>query len=76
MLFPPVFISGTYLPSHSAVLNQVAGILAMRPFNELLIAAFRGQAGMNLPHLAVILAWGVVSAAIGLRRFRWNPRPE
>lgn len=76
VLFPLVFISGTYLPIYSAMLNHVAGILPVRPFNELLIAAFRGQAGMNLPHLAVIPAWGVVSAAIGLRRFRWNPRPE
>ena len=51
-------------------------MLPVQPFNELLIAAFRGQADMNLPHLAVIVTWGVVSAAMGLRRFRWNPRPE
>jgi ABC-2 type transport system permease protein len=76
VLFPLVFLSGTYLPIHSAMLNQAAGVLPVRPFNELLIAAFRGQAGISLPHLAVIVAWGVVSAAIGLRRFRWNPRPE
>jgi ABC-2 type transport system permease protein len=40
VLFPLVFISGTFLPIHSGVLNQVAGILPVRPLNELLMRRF------------------------------------
>jgi hypothetical protein len=24
----------------------------------------------------VLAGWGVVGAVVGVRRFRWNPRPE
>src|SRR5262249_142435 len=36
VLFPLLFLSGTYLPIHSQTLNQVAGWLPVRPFNDAL----------------------------------------
>jgi ABC-2 type transport system permease protein len=76
VLFPLVFISGTYFPIHSAVLNHIADVLPVRPFNEALIGPFAQHTGFAWSHLAVLLAWGVIGAAVAVRRFRWDPRPE
>src|SRR5206468_5152459 len=40
ILFPLLFISGTYFPVHSGVLNQIAGAFPVRPFNQALIGPF------------------------------------
>jgi len=76
VLFPLLFISGTYLPIHFAVLNRIAGWLPVRPFNEALTGPFAQHAGPDWSHLAVLAAWGVVGATVAIRRFRWDPRPE
>ena len=76
VLFPLLFLSGTYLPIHSAVLNQVAGWLPVRPFNEALMAPFAENARSDWRQLLVLAAWGCVGAVIAIRRFRWDPRPE
>jgi ABC-2 type transport system permease protein len=73
VLFPLVFISGTYFPIHSGVLNRIAGVLPVRPFNEALLGPFAQHTGFDWPHLAVLLAWGVIGAAVAIRRFRWDP---
>jgi ABC-2 type transport system permease protein len=75
-LFPLMFVSGTYLPIHSAALNRVAGWLPVRPFNEALTAPFAQRAAADWKHLAVLAAWGCAGAVVAIRRFRWNPRPE
>ncbi len=75
VLFPLLFLSGTYLPIHSAALNSVSGMLPIRPFNQALLGALNGS-GLAWTHLAVLAAWGIVGAVVGIRRFRWNPRPE
>jgi len=75
VLFPLLFLSGTYLPIHSAALNSVSGVLPIRPFNQALLGALTGP-GLAWTHLAVLAGWGVVGAVVGVRRFRWNPRPE
>jgi ABC-2 type transport system permease protein len=74
--FPLIFISGTYLPIHSSVLNQVTGVLPVRPFNQALMGPFAQHTGFAWHDLAVLLAWGVAGALVAIRRFRWNPRPE
>ena len=76
VLFPLLFISGTYLPIHSEMLNRIAGWLPVRPFNEALTGPFAGHGGVDWRHLAVLAAWGAIGAFIAVRRFRWNPRPE
>src|SRR5215471_16927467 len=76
VLFPLLFLSGTYLPIHSQMLNRVAGWLPVRPFNEALTGPVSRHAGADWRHLAVLAAWGVIGAAVAIRRFRWNPRPE
>jgi ABC-2 type transport system permease protein len=74
--FPLVFISGSYFPIHSAVLNQIAGLLPVKPFNDAMLAAFGQHAGFQWRQLGILLAWGVLGTLVGIRRFRWDPRPE
>jgi ABC-2 type transport system permease protein len=76
ILFPLVFISGTYFPIHSDVLNHIAGVLPVRPFNEALLGPFAQHTGFDWKHLGVLLAWGVIGGVVAVRRFRWDPRPE
>jgi ABC-2 type transport system permease protein len=76
VLFPLLFLSGTYLPIHSQVLNRVTGWLPIRPFNEALTGPLSWHTGADWRHLAVLAAWGVIGAIVAVRRFRWNPRPE
>jgi ABC-2 type transport system permease protein len=76
VLFPLLFLSGTYLPISSQLLNRVTGWLPIRPFNEALTGPLSRHTGTDWPHLAVLAAWGVIGATVAVRRFRWDPRPE
>ena len=76
VLFPLVFISGSYMPIHSDVLNRISGALPVRPFNLALMGPFAQHSGFDWKNLGVLLAWGAVGALIAVRRFRWDPRPE
>ena len=48
VLFPLLFVSGTYMPIHSELLNRVAGWLPVRPFNEALTGPLRAHTGARL----------------------------
>ncbi len=74
VLFPLVFMSGTYIPIHSAVVNTIAGLLPVRPFNQALLGPFAQHAGVDWHSLSVLLGWGAIGAVVALRRFRWSPR--
>lgn len=76
VLFPLVFISGSYFPIHSATLNRIAGALPVRPFNQALLGPFAQHTGPDWKSLGVLLAWGAGGALVAIRRFRWDPRPE
>ena len=74
VLFPLVFISGTYLPIHSALLNRISGWLPVRPFNQALLGPFAQHGGADWKDLGVLLAWGAAGALVAIWRFRWDPR--
>ena len=74
VLFPVLFISGTYMPIHSAMLNRISSALPVRPFNQALLGPVAQHTGFDWNNLAVLAAWGAAGALIATRRFRWNPR--
>jgi len=74
VLFPLLFVSGTYLPIHSPTLNRVAGVLPVRPFNQALLGPFAQHTGADWPSLGVLAAWGAAGTLVAVRRFRWEPR--
>ena len=76
ILFPLLFLSGTYLPIHSQILNRVSGLLPVRPLNQALLGPFAQHTGVNWHSLAVLAAWGAIGTLVAIRRFRWAPRPQ
>ena len=76
VLFPLLFLSGTYMPISSPLIDRVTGWLPIRPFNEALTGPLSRHAGPDWRHLAVLAAWGAIGAIVAIRRFRWDPRPE
>ena len=47
VLFPLVFISGTYTPIHSDLLNRITAALPVRPFNQALPGPFAQHTGFD-----------------------------
>jgi ABC-2 type transport system permease protein len=74
--FPLLFLSGTYMPIQSALLNRITGWLPVRPFNEALTGPLSRHTGADWRQLAILAAWGAAGAFVAIRRFRWDPRPE
>lgn len=72
VLFPLVFVSGTYLPIHSGLVNGVSGALPVRPFNQALLGALAQDTGFAWRSLGVLLLWGAAGAVVAVRRFRWD----
>ena len=77
VLFPLLFMSGTYMPIQSPLLNRITGALPVRPFNEALTGP-RSRAHRARLAAAGRPGWpGVRPAAfVAVRRFRWDPRPS
>ncbi|GHJ35566.1 ABC transporter permease [Streptomyces sp. TS71-3] len=76
ILFPLLIISGTYVPIHG-VIDTISGMLPVKPLNDALLTAFTSHtAGFRWHDCLTLLVWGVIASAVGIRRFRWDPRPE
>lgn len=79
VVLPLLFISDVFIPPDNAPawLTDVANVFPVRHLSVALQAAFnpfeRGN-GFEWFDLAVVAAWGVLGAAIALRRFSWEPR--
>jgi ABC-2 type transport system permease protein len=76
VMFPLLFLSGTYGPIHSQMLSRAVGWLPVRPFNEALIGPLSQHTGADWRQLGILAAWGVIGGFVAVRRFRWDPRPE
>jgi ABC-2 type transport system permease protein len=76
---PLYFISGIFIPESEipdGVLH-VANVFPFRPFFEAFFSAFDPAttgSGLELGHLAVVVAWGVVGLIVAARFFRWAPK--
>lgn len=69
---PPGILA--YIPIHSGVVNTLAGLLPVQPFNQALLGPFAQHAGVDWQALSVLLAWGSFATVVALRRLRWDPR--
>jgi ABC-2 type transport system permease protein len=78
VLFPLLFISGTFGPvSSTSTLGRVAVLFPVRHLVQAMVHVFNpfgGGIGIIATHTLIMLAWGVVGLVVSLRRFRWEPR--
>lgn len=78
ILFPLLFISGTFGPvSSTSALGRVAQVFPVRHLVQAMVAVFNpfgGGTGIVASHTLMMLAWGVIGLVFSLRRFRWEPR--
>lgn len=78
VLFPLLFISGTFGPvSSDSALGRIAVLFPVRHLVQAMVHVFNpfgGGTGIVASHILIMIAWGVVCLAISLRRFRWEPR--
>jgi ABC-2 type transport system permease protein len=80
VFFPVLFLSGTFFPVNpDSTVAHIADLFPIRHFNLAVFAAFDPRVapgvrhGFGWSHLAVMGIWGVVTGAIAVRRFRWEP---
>ncbi len=81
IMLPLMFISGIFIPNSEipASMQHVADVFPIKHLFDLLLHAFDPAAtgtGLELGHLAVLVAWGAAGAAIAIWRFRWTPRGQ
>jgi ABC-2 type transport system permease protein len=77
LLFPILFVSGTFFPVERASwLGLVGAIFPVRHFEQAVFLAFDPAAsgpGLDARPLLVMLAWGAGAAMVAIRGFRWEP---
>jgi ABC-2 type transport system permease protein len=78
ILFPLLFISGTFGPvSSTSALGRVAAVFPVRHLVLAMVGVFNpfgGGTGITAVHTLALLGWGVIGLLVSLRRFRWEPR--
>jgi len=77
LLFPILFISGTFYPvDRTSWLGRVGAIFPIRSFEEAVFAVFdpRGAGqGIEAKALLLMLVWGAAAVVVAIRGFRWEP---
>ena len=76
LLFPVLFISGTFYPvDRTSLLGRIGAVFPVRHFEDAVFAVFdpRIASGIRVAPLAVMLLWGVAAVVVAIRGFRWDP---
>ena len=77
ILFPLLFISGTFGPvSSSSALGHIAVVFPVRHLLQAMVHVFNpygGGTGIVASHTLIMIAWGIAALVVSLRRFRWEP---
>ena len=78
VLFPLLFISGTFYPvGPTSLPGRIASVFPIQYFERAMFAAFDPRAtgpGIEPLALLVMLAWGLAALVVAVRGFRWEPR--
>jgi ABC-2 type transport system permease protein len=78
ILFPLLFISGTFYPvKNTSALARIAVLFPVRHLIREMVAVFSpfgSGTGIQAEAIGVMALWGAVGLAVSLRRFRWEPR--
>ena len=73
IVLPLYFISGVFVPADQ-IPGWLLGVADAFPIRHLAVAMvdlFAPDGGLELGHLAIVVAWGVAGLLFAVRRFRW-----
>jgi ABC-2 type transport system permease protein len=77
VLFPLLFISGTFGPiSSDSALSKIATVFPLQHLNKLMLRVFNPFAAGTAIHstdVAMLVLWAIIGATVAARRFRWEP---
>ncbi|MDA1004819.1 MAG: ABC transporter permease [Chloroflexi bacterium] len=79
-VLPLLFISDIFIPPNASAPAWLGTLADVFPLKHLSLALqtaynpFESGPGLEPAHLVVLVAWGVVGAAVALWRFGWEPR--
>ena len=77
VLLPMAFLSGAFgSRDYPSLLEAIASALPLKHYIDLVYAAYLQDEGLwsDPLALAVVVAWGLAGAAVGVWRFGWEPR--
>lgn len=84
VVFPLLFLSGTFFPITNSTLNQISGVLPIARLQQALFDSYAPpvRIGGHLVHAAgpasgdllVLVVWLAVGVFLAVRWFRWEPR--
>jgi ABC-2 type transport system permease protein len=77
LVFPLLFLSGTFFPVSSHALRVVSDIFPVRPFQQALYQSMDPQHNAGHPawrYLAILSAWLVGAIVVAATTFRWEKR--
>jgi len=77
LLFPILFISGTFYPvSPASILGRLASLFPVQHFETAMFTVFDPRAGGSGPgwiEIAWMVGWGLIALIVAVRKFRWDP---
>jgi ABC-2 type transport system permease protein len=77
LVFPLLFLAGTFFPVQSDTINTISDWFPIRPMQQALLAAFDPVGTGSTPSghdLFVLAAWGLIGTVVAVRWFRWENR--
>jgi len=78
VIFPLLFISGTFQPIRAAsAIGRIARVFPVWHLNRMMVSVFSpfgGGSGIEPRHALALLAWGAGATVVAARRFRWERR--
>lgn len=79
LVFPLLFLSGTFFPVDNQVLNHISDLFPIRSFQQALFQATDPIHTASRPairYLLTMLGWLVAGAVVAITKFRWEKQPE
>src|SRR5580700_3650021 len=77
LVFPLLFLSGTFFPVSSHVLSVISDVFPVRPFQQALYQSTDPQHNVGHPvwrYLAILAAWLLGAVIVAATTFRWEKR--
>lgn len=80
LVFPLVFLSGTFFPVDNTMLQRISDVFPVRPFQTGFLQSFDPSplhaGGPALRNLLTLAAWAAAGTVVAATTFRWDKRKQ